>query len=404
MADFWQHGPITVLQRMGDRSVEDLEKEITVIARRRKIVLLLPALFSEFETPAMPAIIAELRKVNYLHAVIVSLDNANEAEFKRAREALSGLTCPVKVVWHDGPGMQSLYRELRKNDFGLAHPGKGQSVWMTLGYILSGHDVYAIATHDCDILNYSRELLARLVYPVVHPATDFEFSKGYYARATDRLYGRVTRLFYSPLIRTLERILGKTPFLYYLDNFRYALSGEFAMIASLAAGIRISPTWGLEVSLLSEIYQRASVNRICQVEIADYYEHKHQVLVKKCPSDGLTRMADDIAKALFRVLSQDGVVLSNAFFRTLLTAYIQEARISIEKYHALSLINGLAYDRHTEIEAVEAFVDSLRCAVDEFVEDPVGIPMLPAWVRVSAAIPDFQDRLNACVEHDNAAA
>ena len=388
---------------MGDRSVGDLEKEITAIARRRKIVLLLPALFSEFETPAMPAIIAEIRKVNYLHAVIVSLDNANEAEFKRARKILSGFSCPVKVVWHDGPGMQALYQELRKNDFGLAHPGKGQSVWMTLGYILSGHDVYAIATHDCDILNYSRELLARLVYPVVHPATDFEFSKGYYARVTDRLYGRVTRLFYSPLIRTLERILGKTPFLYYLDNFRYALSGEFAMIASLAAGIRISPTWGLEVSLLSEIYQRASVNRICQVEIADYYEHKHQVLEKKRPSDGLIRMAGDIAKALFRVLSQDGVVLSNAFFRTLLTAYIQEARISIEKYHALSLINGLAYDRHTEIETVETFVDSLRCAVDEFVEDPVGIPMLPAWARVSAAIPDFQDRLNACVEHDNAA-
>jgi glucosyl-3-phosphoglycerate synthase len=166
-------------------------------------------------------------------------------------------------------------------------------------------------------------------------------------------------------------------------------------------GIRISPTWGLEVSLLSEIYQRASVNRICQVEIAEYYEHKHQVLEKKKPSEGLIRMACDIAKTLFRVLSQDGVVMSDAFFRTLLTAYIQEARIAIEKYHALSLINGLSYDRHTEIEAVEAFVESLRCAVSEFVEDPVGIPMLPAWARVSAAIPDFQDRLNEIVENDN---
>jgi glucosyl-3-phosphoglycerate synthase len=403
MADFWQHGPITVLQRLKDRSVEDLEKEIQSIARRRKMVLLLPALFSEFETPAMPKIIAELKRVNYLHAVVLSLDRASEDEFKRARGFMASLSCPVKVVWHDGPAMQSLYQELRKNDFRLAHPGKGQSVWMTLGYILSERDVYAIATHDCDIVNYSREMLARLVYPVVHPATDFEFSKGYYARVTDRFFGRVTRLFYTPLIRTLERILGKTAFLYYLDNFRYALSGEFAMIASLAMAIRVSPTWGLEVSLLSEIYQRASVNRICQVEIADYYEHKHQILEKKRPSEGLIRMACDIAKTLFRVLSQDGIVLSNAFFRTLLTSYIQEARIAIEKYHALSLINGLTYDRHTEIEAVEAFVDSLRCAVSEFVEDPVGIPMLPAWARVSAAIPDFQDRLNECVEHDNAA-
>jgi glucosyl-3-phosphoglycerate synthase len=258
-----------------------------------------------------------------------------------------------------------------------------------------------VATHDCDILTYTREMLARLVYPVVHPATDFEFSKGYYARVTDRLHGRVTRLFYAPLVRALRRILGQNRFLAYLDGFRYALSGEFALIASLAMGIRISPTWGLEVSLLSEIYQRASVNRICQVEIADVYEHKHQLLEKGRTDEGLIRMACDIAKALFRLLSQDGIVMSDAFFRTLLTAYIQEARVNVEKYHGVSLINGLLYDRHQEIEAVEAFVDSLRCAVAEFTADPVGIPMLPAWVRVSAAIPDFQDRLTECVEIDN---
>ncbi len=403
MADFWQHGPVTVLQRLQHRPVEDLEAEIRKIARRRKIALLLPALYSEFETPAMPGIIAELKQVDYLSKVVLSLDRASRAEFRRAREAMAVLPCPVEIVWHDGPGMQALYRELREADFNLDHPGKGQSVWMSLGCILADREIYAVATHDCDIVNYHRELLARLIYPVVHPATDFEFSKGYYARVTDRLYGRVTRLFYTPLIRTLARILGQTPFLTYLNHFRYALSGEFALIASLALGIRISPTWGLEVSLLSEIYQRASVNRICQVEITDYYDHKHRLLEKCKPDEGLIRMACDIAKALFRVLSQDGVVLSNAFFRTLLTAYIQEARIAIEKFHALSLINGLPYDRHTEIEAVEAFVDSLRCAIDEFVADPVGIPLLPAWVRVAAAIPDFQDRLSDCVERDTAA-
>ncbi|MCU0540065.1 MAG: glycosyl transferase [Desulfobacterales bacterium] len=402
MADFWQHGPVTVLQRLKQRPVADLEAEIRRIARRRKIALLLPALYSEFETPAMPGIIAELKKVDYLSKVVLSLDRASHAEFRKAREAMAVLPCPVEIVWHDGPGMQALYRELRESDFNLDHPGKGQSVWMSLGCILADREIYAVATHDCDIVNYERELLARLIYPVVHPATDFEFSKGYYARVTDRLYGRVTRLFYTPLIRTLSRILGQTPFLTYLNHFRYALSGEFALIASLALGIRVSPTWGLEVSLLSEIYQRASVNRICQVEIAEYYEHKHQLLEKGQPDEGLIRMACDIAKALFRVLSQDGVVLSSAFFRTLLTAYIQEARIAIEKFHALSLINGLPYDRHTEIEAVEAFVDSLRCGIDEFVADPVGIPLLPAWVRIAAAIPDFQDRLRECVERDTA--
>lgn len=52
-----------------------------------------------------------------------------------------------------------------------------------------------------------------------HPATEFEFSKGYYARVTSKLYGRVTRLFYTPLIRSLRRILGQNLFLSYLATF-----------------------------------------------------------------------------------------------------------------------------------------------------------------------------------------
>lgn len=401
MSDFWQHGAITVLQHLRDRPIEELDGELQKISTKRKMALLLPALASEFDTPSMPRIIEELKKVNYLHRVVLSLDQADREQFERVRDVMADLPMETTIVWHDGPGMLTLLEELRANDFSMDHPGKGRSVWMTLGYILANRDIYAIATHDCDIINYSRAMLARLIYPVVHPATDFEFSKGYYARVSDRLYGRVTRLFYTPLIRTLKHILRANLFLSYLDNFRYALSGEFAMIASLAKGIRVSPTWGLEVSLLSEIYQAASVNRICQVEIAESYEHKHQVLQKDQPEQGLIRMASDIAKALFRVLSQDGIILSGAFFRTLLTAYIQEARISIEKYHALSLINGLFYDRHNEIEAVEAFVQALKVAIPEFVDDPVGIPMMPAWVRVSAAIPDFQDRLEECVLMDN---
>ena len=153
--------------------------------------------------------------------------------------------------------------------------------------------------------------------------------------------------------------------------------------------------------MLSEVYQKTSVNRICQVEIIDLYEHKHQHLKKDKPDEGLIRMATDIAKAMFRVLAQDGLLMSSSFFRTLLTAYIQESRIAIEKYHALALLNGLTYDRHEEIEAVDAFVNSLRLAVEEFMKDPVGIPMLPAWVRIAAAIPDFTERLNEAIEQDN---
>lgn len=401
MADFFQNGVIGTLQKLRERPLEELEAELRSFSRRRQMVLLLPALFSEFETPAMPRIIQELRGVDYLQHIVLSLDRAGEKEFREAREKMSVLSADVKIVWHDGPRMQKLYKELKKNDFDLKMPGKGRSVWMTLGYILSHRNVYAIALHDCDIVNYRREIVARLFYPVVHPAMDFEFSKGYYARATGKLYGRVTRLFYTPLIRTLKRILGYNPFLEFLDSFRYALSGEFALISPLARGIRISPTWGLEVSLLSEVYQNTTVQRVCQVEIIETYEHKHQILQKDKPGEGLIRMASDIAKALFRVLSQDGIVMSRSFFRTLCSAYVQESRVTVERYHALALLNGLTYDRHGEIEAVEAFTGSLGRAVNEFVKNPIGIPMMPAWVRVAAAVPDFADRICEAVELDN---
>jgi glucosyl-3-phosphoglycerate synthase len=401
MADFCQNGVITTLQKLRERPVEEIERELKTISKDRKMVLLLPALVTEFDGKAMPRIIEELKGVDYLHQIVLSLDRANKSQFEKIREKLSVLQADVRVIWHDGPRMKALLRELMDSDFDLDIPGKGRSVWISLGYVLAGRDVYAIALHDCDIVNYKRELVARLVYPVVHPTLDFEFSKGYYARVTDRLYGRATRLFYTPLIRTLKRILGYNAFIEYLDNFRYALSGEFAFDSNLARGIRISPTWGLEVSMLSEVYQKTSVNRICQVEIIESYEHKHQLLARDKPGEGLIRMAADIGKALFRVLSQDGLVMSEAFFRTLMTAYIQESRIAIEKYNALAVLNGLAYDRHEEIEAVEAFVDSLRLAIEEFVKDPVGIPMLAAWVRVDAAISDFSERLREAVEKDN---
>jgi glucosyl-3-phosphoglycerate synthase len=401
MSDFYQHGRIATLQKLRARPLEEIENDLMFISMKRKMVLLLPALVSEFDTPAMPRIIEELKNVHYLDKIVLSLDRADEKQFQKVKKIMSALPTKVKIVWHDGPKLKALYDELRANEFKLSNPGKGQSVWMTMGYILSDKDVDAIALHDCDILNYSREILARLVYPVVHPALDYEFSKGYYARITDRLYGRVTRLFYIPLINCLKKIVKQNDFLEYLGSFRYALSGEFAFITPLARSIRISPTWGLEVSLLNEVYHRTAQGRICQVELIESYEHKHQVLEKDKPEQGLIRMATDIAEALLRVISQDGTILSQSFLRTLLTSYVEESRNAIEKYHALSMINGLFYDRHSEIEASEAFVGCLKDAIRKFVADPVGIPMMSAWVRVNAAIPDFQDRMNEVVEEDN---
>lgn len=401
MSDFFQNGVISTLQKLNDRPVEDIEEELCGISHRQKICLILPALYSEFEGPAMPAIVEDLKAATYLHRIVLSLDRASEAEFRRVQDVMSELPAEVSILWNDGPNVRSFLDELERADFDIAEQGKGRGVWLAMGYALADKNVHTVALHDCDILNYRREMLARLVYPIAHPGTDFEFSKGYYARVEERLHGRVTRLFFTPLIRALKQLLGDIPFLDFLDSFRYPLSGEFAFIRSLAKSVRISPNWGLEISLLGEVFEHTTTQRVCQVEIADSYHHKHQQLSKDNPQAGLVRMATDIATTLFGILAQGGMVLSQPLFDSLLAGYLRFAGRAIEQYNALAQLNGLTYDRHQEIEGVETFVQCLKTAQAAYRDDPIGAPLMSAWVRVRAAIPDFTERLQSAVDQEN---
>ncbi|MDY6821442.1 MAG: glycosyl transferase [Deferribacterota bacterium] len=401
MADFYQNGIITTIQDIKKRPVEDFESDILNYAKNRKIALILPALYSEFERPAMYRILEVLKDTKCIHMVVLSLDQATKQQFKEVKNLMSSLPQRTRIVWNHGDRVQSLYDELLKEGFPLNIPGKGRVVWMALGYVLAENSCYAIALHDCDIVNYEKGLVEKLVYPVVHRGLSYEFSKGYYARVTDKLYGRVTRLFYVPLVRALRSILGQIEFLDYLVSFRYALSGEFAIIKELARNIRFSPTWGLEVSLLSEIYYNSSVNRICEVEIMDTYEHKHSEVRAGSPDSGLIKMASDIAKTLFRILSQHSIVMSNSFFRTLTATYFQEARKAIEAYNAMSKFNGLKFDRHVEINTVEIFSRAIDEAKEEFVANPIGIRLISPWARVESGLPFFLNKLYEYVELDN---
>lgn len=379
-----------------------MEQELGTYAKRHHMVLLLPALYSEFETPAMHRIIEELKQVTYLHKIILGLDRATKEQFEEVKELMSVLPCQVDVLWNDGPRIQKLYKELTEEGFpGLDTPGKGRNVWTMIGYGMTDQDNYAFALHDCDIVNYSREIPARLFFPIIHPALDFEFNKGFYSRVTDKLHGRVTRLFYTPLIQSLEKVFGQSRYLDYMESFRYSLSGEFAFIRSLGRGIAISPTWGLEVSTLSEVYKNTSNRRICQTEIMETYEHKHQELGTQESGNGVYKMAADIAKTIFRVMAQEGVVFSKSIFKTLEATYYQESRFEISKYNALSKLNGLHYNREREIMAVQAFQEAIKEAAQEFYEDPMGVPALSPWTTVRSVMPDFSDTFATYIDEDN---
>jgi glucosyl-3-phosphoglycerate synthase len=406
MADFFQNGTITTLQRLTNRSLEDMEADLEKFSDRHNMVLLLPALYSEFETPAMHKILDELQGVSYLYKIILGLDRATEEEYKKVKQIMSKLTVKVDVLWNDGPEIQKLYKEFEEQGFrSINIKGKGRNVWTMLGYALADKSAYAFALHDCDIVNYSRDIPAKLFYPIVHPALDFEFNKGYYSRVTDKLHGRVTRLFYSPLIKSLKNTYGTSKYLEYMDSFRYALSGEFAFIRTLARGIRISPTWGLEVSTLSEIYDNTSVRRICQTEIMQSYEHKHQELTGSTPSQemsgGVAKMSIDIAETIFRIMSQQGVAFSKESLTTLRSSFFYEARKAIARYDALAKFNGLEFDRKKEIEAVETFDTALHRACDRFLENPLGVPSLSAWISIRSVMPEISDAFRSLIEKES---
>src|SRR5262249_30474200 len=163
-----------------------------------------------------------------------------------------GVPFPVSFLWIDSPAVQDLLSLLEKQGLPAGEDGKGRSCWLSYAYLLAAGDCDVIAVHDCDIRNYRRQFLARLCYPLVHPDLDFVFAKGSYARVTDRMCGRVTRLFVAPLLRAALRIAPRNRLLPFLHDFRYPLAGEFAMRADLARINRMPAGWGLEIGTLAE--------------------------------------------------------------------------------------------------------------------------------------------------------
>ncbi|HEX8949698.1 MAG TPA: hypothetical protein VF790_12085, partial [Dissulfurispiraceae bacterium] len=269
MSDFHQTGVVATFHRLGKSNLEKIETELSWYCRERPVALVLPALYDDIEGEALKGIIRELREAHYLKEVVVSLGPASEEEFAHAGSFFSALPQRPRVIWNTGPRMEEVYRTIEANGIPIGSRGKGRDTWMACGYVLSSGEFDAIAFHDCDILTYRRDLLARLCYPVVAPDLGYGFCKGFYSRVTDRLHGRVTRLLFTPLIRALRMTIGSRRILRFFDSFRYPLAGEFSMAIELARVSRTAGDWGFEVCMLAEAYRSLSPGRVCQSDIAD---------------------------------------------------------------------------------------------------------------------------------------
>jgi len=420
MADFHQAGVITTLHALHetlnrDEYVASLERRLEDHARHVRIALLLPSLYSEIQNPeVLDRILEEIQKIRYLHNVVVALGGApDEAQFQEAKEYFGGLRTSkrdVKVVWVDGPRIQQIFQEIKSREISTGVEGKGQSVWITLGYLFARDDSDVVGLHDCDIVTYDRILLGRLLEPVANPNNDFEFCKGYYIRVspTERaMKGRVTRLFVTPFVDAMKHVMRERGyfelerFFRYHRVFNYPPAGEFCISTNVAHELNIAYDWGLEVASLSEVYHRVIPRKIAQIDLVPNYEHKHQDLSPEDATKGLHRMVVDIAKFYLNYMRSHGVPLDDAFVDMMLHTYYQNALSFIRCYGEDASVNNLNYDRYQEELTARRFRGFLWTAWEQS-KGPSESTLIPCWNLIVYSLPSIYDKLLEAVEADNA--
>lgn len=419
MTDFHQEGIITTLHALyeafdREEYLVQLERKLEEYSRHLSICLLLPCLYAELENRSvLNRIVDEIKQVGYLRRVVVALGGTQEdSRFREVKEFFGKLITPerdVKVVWVDGPHIQAILEELQQKEIPTGTRGKGQSVWITLGYIFAKEDCDVIALHDCDIVTYDRMLLGRLIEPTANPNNDFEFCKGYYARispAERAMKGRVTRLFVTPFVDAMMTVMHERSFhdierfFAYHRTYNYPLAGEFSFSARLARGINIACDWGLEVSTLSEVYQRVIPRKIAQIDLTANYEHKHQILSPDDAGKGLHKMVVDIAKFYLNYMRSHGIPLDDAFVDMMRNTYYQTGLLFIKNYSDDAEVNGLVFDRHHEERAVAHFRDFIWTAWQDCRKGTQDT-LIPSWNRVLYSVPHIYSTLLNVVEKDN---
>ena len=408
MGSFYQNGIVANLHDFSygtssEANYKKLENDLMNFSKNNPMELILPCLFSEISGKALPKIVNEINKTKFLNHIVIGLDRANKNQYKEASNFFENLEIPHSILWNDGPRLMELDKELKDKGLSPKEFGKGRNVWFCIGMTLARGKAESIALHDCDILTYEKSLLAKLFYPVANPVFNFQFCKGYYPRVADgKMNGRVSRLLVFPLLLAMEKTIGRSEYLDFMKSFRYPLAGEFSFRRNLLPRLRIPSDWGLEIGVLSEMQRNHASNRICQVDLAQKYDHKHQDLSENDDNSGLSRMSIDITKALIRKLATQGNIFTLETFRSIKATYYRAALDMIDIYRSDAQMNDLNFDSHIEEKTVELFALNIMKAGESFFENPMETPFIPTWNRVLSAIPDFLDRLKLSVELDNA--
>ena len=402
MADFYQHARVPTLHHLAHADSSEREVEMQAWAADKPVALLLPALYAECERPALPRILEEVSQAGHISEVILSMNGMAAAEHERAlricRQHLSGKK--THVLWNDGPRLTNVYQRMEEGGLTGSHAGKGSNIWMGIAYLHARGFDGIVVSHDTDILNYSRDLLWRLCYPLLHPRMGYRLAKGYYSRVADRLYGRVTRLLIFPLVQACRDVLGTKPLLEHLESFRYPLSGEFAADMKALTQFHLPGGWGLEIAVLCEAFRHLPAERQCQVDLGFHFEHRHRNLTHEqvgVNEPGLITAAADVARCLaWQVLRESEPRSAQNLMARIIERYRPRAAEWLQRYEHVALLNGLRHDIEEETAAVTAFGRALDQLLHSLGTDGLRVPaMRESPAKTLAAIPGLGEDIVA---------
>jgi len=310
--------------------------------------------FSDPENfPIFENILRQLKDVSYLSQIIFGLDQATEEDVFQLRDLITKHKIKNHLIqWNDGPGFKSIYEKLNKAGFNITEAGKGKNMFLSFG-IAMALGAESVGLVDADIRTFKRVQLDRLFYPVV--VLNYDFSKAFYSRIMDKaLYGRVKRLLLDPLLLALKRKFTESReekmlrLIDFLLGFNYQLSGEVVFRVDLLKKMRFATNWGVEIFTLIEVYRKASSPAQVMFSM-EPFDHKHQGISDDDGSRGLNRMAIDIVTTLMNALViEEGLEISETFFRDLAITYQAVAEEQIKKYSDDASFSNLRHDRDSE--------------------------------------------------------
>ena len=361
--------------------------------KAKPTTILIPCLMEEFRRPALRLIRSVLQELDGLHQLVIALAANSVEEVREAEQFFAEMPFPVHVQWTNAPAVKELLSGFSEQGLDLmGPPGKGWAVWQGLG--VATRDAEVVALFDADIRTFTPAYPQRMLLPLLLPSSGVAYVKAFYSRLsleTHALQGRGTRLFVGPLLTALSQLLGPSPFLSYLQAFRYPLAGEFAFTRDLAVNLRIPCDWGLEIGLLSEVHRHVALSRVAQVDLG-LFDHKHKSL-GETPREGLQRMCSEILASVLRgLMEHQGTTIPAEQVATLEVLFRRVGEDRIRQFALDSAVNNLPYNRHGEELAVQQFSSLIRPGLQRFQNDPLAI-QLPSWSRLLSCASRLQHDL-----------